>query len=414
MPPPPRVLLLTPAIPPDTVTGATRAARIHRFLPEFGFEVDVIAEGPASSSLPGVLRVGRRPGDAPAPHLSRLAALVKRLLAHDDQLAFSAHVYAAAAEQARHRGYSAILSTAPPMGLHLSALSLKRRCGIPAVCDFRDPLVGNPFRVPQGLINYDRWLESFIARNADAVICNTDAALDQFRLRHPRHAARCHLVWNGFEPEDRTAPPPPASGPVRVIAHVGTLYGGRDPSAVLNSLGRLTASGRLQPGSFLLRLAGPILPEMARRLGDTFEPLVRQRLLEVDNRDIPRAEAQALANSAACSFIVDINDSQVAVQVPAKLYPAILLGRPVLALTYEGSPTSNVLARSGVPACCLDPRWAPARIDDALEQFLHLPTAITPPNEWFLENFDGRRQVAAIAHILESAMRRGTLANAPR
>lgn len=412
MPQPRRILLLTPVIPPDPITGAARAGRFQRFLPEFGFEVDVVAEGPASSSIPGVVRVGRRPGDAPAPYLSRLAYLLRRMLSYDDQLPLAAHFFAAALQAVRARRYSAVVSTAPPMGMHVAALLLKKRCGLPAVCDFRDPLVGNPFRHHKGLIDYDDVLESFIARNADAVICNTNTAQQQFQHRHPSYAARCHLIWNGFEPEERAAQPAPPANSVRIIAHVGTLYGGRDPSALLHSLSRLASAGRLRRGEVLVRLAGPILPEMAVRLGDTFDPLVRQGLLEIDNRDIPRREAHALACSASGSLIIDTNDSQVSLQVPAKLFPSILLGYPVLALTYAGSPTESILARSGVPGCCIDPRWDPARIDAAVEGFVRLPSRSATPSDWFLKTFDGRQQVAELARILESCIEAAPRASA--
>ena len=401
-----RILLLTPAIPPDSITAATRAGRIWRYLPKYGFEVDVIAEGETPASVPGVWRVGRRPGAAPAPLLSRFAYLVKRVVSHDDQLPWAAQVYATAARLAQSRRYDAVLSTAPPMGVHLSALLLKRRRGIPAVCDFRDPLVGNPFRELMGYVHYDGWLESFIARNADAVICNTDAARDEFRRRHPRQAQDCHLVWNGFEPEERGARDAGGGGPIRVVAHVGTLYGGRDPSSLLLSLRRLASAGRLRPGSVTFRIAGPILAEMQSRFGALSGPLARQGFLEIDNREIPRQEALHIARSADASLIIDTNGRQVSLQVPAKLFTSILLGRPVLALTYEGSPTQSVLNRSGVPCRCIDPRWEPDRIDAELDAFLRLSSHFSPPSEWFLETFNGERQVGEVARILDGCIRR--------
>lgn len=405
-----RILLLSVAIPPDPLTGAARAGRFRHHLPSFGFDVEVIAEGPFSSSTSGVRRVTRILGARLAPVLSRLAAFLRRfaaflrrLLANDDQLPWSAHVYAAAVEMASAQPFHAVLSTAPPMGVHLAALA--RRFRIPAICDSRDPLVGNPFRKPQGLVHYDNWLESFIARQASAIVLNTDSALDAFLTRHPQSASKCHLLWNGFDgPLPLPSSDCSSSGPVSVIAHVGTLFGGRDPGALLSSLTRLAAASALPAGSLHFRLCGPIFPEMERRLSAAAQPLASNGLLEIDNRDIPRQEAGAISASADATLIVDTDDSQASLKVPAKLFPAVLLGRPILALTYSGSPAQSALQRSGVPFACIDPRSEPSVIDAQLAAFLRLPRTTVAPAPWFLETFDGKRQTAQLARILDASI----------
>lgn len=404
MPPARHLLLLTPAIPPDPITAAARAGRMLKYLPEHGYEIDVVTQGQTSTITSGVWRVGPRPGAAPAPLLSRLGYLLKRLLPHDDQLAWAAHVYATAASLSSRRHYDAVISTAPPMGIHIAAILLKKKTGVPVLCDFRDPLVGNPFRAPDVLFPHDRLMESFVARHADAVICNTDTAWEEFRMRHRGHAGKCYLVWNGFDPDEQRAQEAGDSGELRTVAHVGTLYGGRDPRPLLASVRRLASSGRLRPGMARFLLAGPIQAEMKARLEEDFATLLDGGFLEIDNREIPRAEADRIARSAGSSLIVDTNNRGVSVQVPAKLFTSILLGKPLLALTYEGSTTEGVLGRSGLNYRCIDPRWEPGRIDAQLDEFLGLPVTAVAPSQWFLQTFDGRRQVCEVARILDGCI----------
>ena len=66
-----RILLLSVAIPPDPLTGAARAGRFRNRLPSCGFDVEVIAEGPLSSSIPGVRRVTRSQRSASQFHSLR-------------------------------------------------------------------------------------------------------------------------------------------------------------------------------------------------------------------------------------------------------------------------------------------------------------------------------------------------------
>jgi len=133
----------------------------------------------------------------------------------------------------------AVVSTSPPVATHLVARRLKRRFGVPWVADFRDPLRGNPFRTRRWFFPYDALLERMLFRNADALIANTDTLAEMWNRRYPEFSGKMSVIWNGFDPEDRIAPAVKASRGRRVLAHVGTLYGGRHPGRVLSSLVRL-------------------------------------------------------------------------------------------------------------------------------------------------------------------------------
>ena len=92
--------------------------------------------------------------------------------------------------------------------------------------------------------------------------------------------------------------------------------------------------------------------------------------------------------------------------VPAKLYEYVRVGRPILALTDVGSPTQRILAKSGIPHTIITKDDSDERVDEALLEFLSLPSDACRPSEWFAENFDGRRQAASMAELLRTLVRR--------
>lgn len=393
-----RLLILAPAFPPDPFSGAARPGRFARYLPEFGYDVDVIAgrHGPPETAQVRRVPYGRGPG--PGERLANVAWWLRRLLPHDDELPFAAQVLEAADALTRERTYDIILSTGPPMGLHAAALWLKRRHGTPCVCDFRDPLVGNPFRGRPWLFPHDAWLESWFARSSDAVICNTDEAGAAWRARHPQQAARVEVIWNGYDPDE--ALKAKIDETCRVLAHVGTFYGGRHPGVLLNSLERLIANGELAASEARLELAGPVETGSLDHLTKVMECLEKKGVLTVDARTLPPDEAARVADRAGALLLVDLNEKEQGVQVPAKLFGYVLSGKPVLALTYEASPALKILEMACTPYTWVDPRWTAERTDAAVKKFFKLAWTARRPSEEFRQRFDGRIQTGTLARLL--------------
>ena len=175
-----------------------------------------------------------------------LEALERYVLPHRDRLG-----WLPCACQAASRAMTArcvVISTHPPIVTHLTALLLKMRFGRPWIADFRDPLWGNPTRTTWRAGLLDPVIEHLVMTAAVAVIANTDASADLLRSRYPALAEKIQLIWNGFDPEDRIGLAP-IDGPY-IFSHVGSLYGDRCPMALIQSVNRLMADGRLPAWQF--------------------------------------------------------------------------------------------------------------------------------------------------------------------
>jgi hypothetical protein len=243
-----------------------------------------------------------------------------------------------------------------------------------------------------------RWLERVVARRAGAVIANTDASLVRWQEKFPSLSKKFHLVWNGFDPEERIKPLPVLSPNCKTVSHVGDLYHGRASAPILESIARLITAHRIAPGSVRVRLVGQTHteclpgPEFIHRAKDGgWLDLVTER--------VPRQEALHIAQTSDGLLLMQ---SQSADHIPAKIFDYLRIGRPILAFVQPNSPAERVLERSGVPYRCVYPCSRPEVIDDIVADFLALPSAAVAPSSWFEENFNAERQTQELDFIIRS------------
>jgi O-antigen/teichoic acid export membrane protein len=423
------VLMLAYYFPPQNAIGAARPYRFVRYLRRLGTSVSVVCSplpepgsryeerpsapaphggrdgeqgGPGGDEPPAI----RVPGVAPAHDhrrleaISRLLQAVQRvLLPYDDRLAWLPYACAAASSEVKPG--TVLVSTYPPVVTHLAALALKRRTGQPWIADFRDPLWGNPSRTAfrAGLI--DRATEWLVVHQADAVIANTDASAAMLARRYPALAGKISTIWNGFDPEDRMEPLPRADRARRVISHIGSLYGARTPLPFIACLNRLVAGGAIPPGAIEFRQVGYSDPECLDPTEPAYQALQAHGCLQVVTHIIPQREARREMLTADWLLLLDMNESNPGLQIPAKTFEYIRACRPILALTTPGSSTERVLALSGIPHACIDFSAAPERFDAAVLAFLRHPFPDAAPSKQFWSEFDACRQTAALSALID-------------
>jgi len=299
----------------------------------------------------------------------------------------------------RWRGESRLLiSTSPPLTTHLAALWAKKKFGWSWIADFRDPLVGNPYR-PKRTRKVDEYLEKLFFQNADAVIANTDSVAELWRTRYPEWKGKIETLWNGFDPEDGLHAVPVPSRPYRVYRHVGAIYGDRYPDLLLNSLHRLIESGRCDVSALRLEMIGFCDAPRTR-------PDVQMTWFRCDGVEVAKTEADRLAAESDGLILLDVTKSSAALQLPAKVFDYVRIGRPILACTLPDSPVERVLSRSGVPYVGLHPQDVPDEIDRKVLQYLSLPSDSVKPSEWFQRSFNALAQAQKLAAIIDKVQSR--------
>ncbi len=395
------VVILAYYFPPENAIGADRPFRFAKYLPRFGFVPRVIANNAEECrEMDSVTRVPRRERHKPGLALAAGAArAVQKLLPYNEQLAWAPHAVAAGSRAIHKESAKLVLSTSPPLATHLAALRLKQRFGVRWIADFRDPLVGNPCRTRRFGKIYDSALERCIFSHADLLIANTESAAEAWRKRYPQWAGKIRTIWNGFDPEDAVRPSVIPRRPQALLAHVGSIYGLRDPRPVLWTIERSTALGLLNPGALQVLFAGPLEERIFSLTDPPFSTLAAKGCLRCDNRLLSRSDARRLIATADYLLLID-HASAETIHVPAKLFEYIQVGRPILALTSRNSPCDQILAKAGVPYKCMYMDASPEQAGARLQEFLSLPNRAVPASRWFWEQFDGSRQTETLASLL--------------
>jgi hypothetical protein len=133
-----------------------------------GTEVIRVRGGSALSAWLGLMRgaAGRRS--------TRTFAGLRRLsdwwLMPDSYAGWSRRARAAAERRAQGGGFDAMLSSSPPDSVHLAALAVHRRTGLPWVADFRDPWVGLHSQPPSRWHRAPRRPRARVLEGADVVL----------------------------------------------------------------------------------------------------------------------------------------------------------------------------------------------------------------------------------------------------
>jgi glycosyltransferase involved in cell wall biosynthesis len=322
--------------------------------------------------------------------------VIRRFLApNDDGICWYPYAAAAARGWIEQDGASVVLSTSPAVSTHLAAMRLKRRYGVKWIADFRDPIVGSPFRA--GSRRFDGFLEPRIFQRADALIANTDALEKTWLDRYPQHRPKISLLWNGFDPEEAIAAAPIPSRNHRVLTHTGDIYGQRHPGQLVAAITRLTRRGALNPAALRIRLVGRFHPEWLPEPAAQMRALVEAGRVDCSGEAVPRAQAiEALAESDYL-LLLDVSGPDAGLQVPSKTFEYLQIGRPVLTFTTRNSPLERILERSGVPGVCVYESDAPETVDEKMIRFLRLPPDPVRAADWFWEQFDGLNQARQLA-----------------
>lgn len=386
--------------PPSSASGAARPGRWARYLPQHGIQCRVTAcWTPGAQDTDEAAYV--KPEDAAGAWRRALpvARLLHRIAPYNEQWTWLPAALGHAFAANRVQPASAVLSSFPPLAGHLAGLLFHWRTSAPWIADFRDPLAGNPFRNRPWARWYDRMLEAVIVRRAAAVLVTNDAVAGRLRARYPRHVGKIHALWNGFDPAEPAVRPSPVTGPRRLV-HAGSLYGPRQPGALLRALALLLDSGRLQPGAWQVEFVGPHEEGTFAGCAAALERLRAAGAVEIRGGQRPRRELEEAMGRASILLLLDLTGGRQSVQVPAKLFDYIRAGLPVLAWSPPGSPTRQVLKRSGVPSLVFAPDESDAAVAERLAPWLENPPPAAAPSDWFLEKFDGARQAEFLARLI--------------
>jgi hypothetical protein len=426
-----RVVLVAPEFPPSNSAGAHRPRLFAKHLPAFGWTPTILTirkdqiEGPLDLQLEQLLD--------PALEIVRTTAIpIKpvRVIGDLGLRSLPGH-RRALASMIRRGGIDALVLFGPPWFSFALGPMVSRPSGVPYVVDYIDPWISEwsatrPF--PGKGWFYHRAavaVEPSVLRSASHVTAVSDGILDNLSARYPwLDRDRMSAMPYGAEPADFAAAerlgvtPPDFAGREDVtISFTGAIQPTSRPlvTAVLRALQNLDRSPDAGGRKIRLRAYGTsnltwghgreaMLP-IARELG------ADHLVSEIPER-VPYLQALAVLNASDVVLVMGSTDPYYHA---SKLYPAIVSGRPILAICHRDSNISSVLDRTGAGMSVTfdNPGDLDARVGEisrAFESLLARPRR--RPDAAVIEPFTARASTARLARILDQITARPALAEA--
>lgn len=405
-----KVLVVAYYFPPVVASGVLRPLGFCRYLGEYGWRPHVLTAEPNSfwlphdldpslcSRLPRTLRIERVPdanpirsllrvrdlarttlgissrgttnGDArnhlesqggrhQAPgRLARLKELIfdRLLLFPDSERFWLRPTLRWASKLPADQRPDVLLATGGPWTNLLVGAALARRFGVPLVADFRDPWTRNPYPRSAAVSTSPRAraLERAVCTAAARVVTNTRELRDQFVADYPDLEAKFVTITNGFDMDPLGTPRElrdgaqtggPGAGPIE-LCHFGTVYGNRNPRALLRAVKEIFEQGGVGPGQLRLRFVGywDVNDETCNALARELEA---HGLLR---RDPPIPHDVCLRQMAAANALVILQPA-APLQVPGKIYEYLATARPLVVVGGEGA-TASLVKRYRLGRCC--------------------------------------------------------------
>lgn len=406
-------------LPDNTSTGVLRTLKFTDYLRAHGWQSDVVSVperlyrsvDPASvERIPEGVRV-HRPWAGNVKELFGIRGIYPDLLAFPDRFwPWLPGAVRTGLRLVREQPIDAVYSTYPPATAHMIGLRLKRRTQRPWIADFRDPWVEDS--MPPVRRRLEGWLERQVLTHADRVICNTPAMRRWFLERYPSlPPERFVTIPNGYDEADFSSIVPDAR-PSFEILYPGMISGGnRNPQPLLAGIALALERGWLTREDLRVTFLGTGSWGGSERFRRQLAEHGLEGVCEVRQQRIPYADA--VARMAAADLLVVLGEPlgdgpRVAaerawshLQVPAKVYEYLRLGRPLLALV-SGGAVADILrdTGAGTPVHPDDTEGVATVLRDAYANRPEPGVPARPPGE--VARYSRQHLTAELAAVLDA------------
>jgi hypothetical protein len=265
---------------------------------------------------------------------------------------------------ARHSA-SVIVVSAPPVSPLFAIVFTARKLKLPVVVDLRDPITdigeANDERSRSRPWAARRFVERYVIAHADAIVTTTPGLRDRLRSKYPAASARILCIFNGFDGEMTAARNDTGNQLTMVFA--GELYLNRNPFPFLEAVDRLLNHSGVDEARIRVVFAGQCEFYGGISVRAWSSPRPCGRVLTI-HPPLDATRLKRLYEDA--TLLLNFAEGQP-IQVPAKTFELLSLGREVLVACEPYSDTSRIIAGiDGVFGVRLSET---AQLDDLLRSF---------------------------------------------
>lgn len=234
----------------------------------------------------------------------------------------------------------AIYSRSFPFSSAILARRLSQLLDIPWMMHLSDPWFANPYRsISIEQAKSDRQLEERCFLDAKKIALTTEGQADFYRRRYPSLASKISVTPNmmptGEPSPQTTAVTRKANEPIRLV-YTGALYGHRSPAPLLEAVKQAIAKTTVINDSIRIEFYGNVSTEYASLIQDC--PIAHYY------GALPYNETVSVQKSADVLLVFepDLNHELQSHFLPSKVLDYLHLGKPILAITPEGSETARL------------------------------------------------------------------------
>jgi len=255
-----------------------------------------------------------------------------------------------------------IVSTYPIASAHIIAYFLHRLTGIPWVADFRDPMAQEGYPDNPLVRKSFLWVEKQAIKYAAKLVFVTPGARDYYLERYPDATREKFLVIaNGFDEkvfeetetliakrENTASTNITESSELKTFLHSGVIYPSeRDPKDLFAAIKELLDEGAISKQTFQLVLR-------ASGHEAQFQPVIDDLgITDIVRFEPPIPYQSALSEMYDVDVLLVLQADNCELQIPAKAYEYIRVGKPILGLTTHTGETGKLL--QSVPNCLVAP-----------------------------------------------------------
>lgn len=242
----------------------------------------------------------------------------------------------------REHPVDVIVSTGPPQSMHLIAMRLARRTGLPWIADFRDPWTKMFYFKHLELSGWARRkherLERQVLDNATVVVAVSPIVQEEFRSMTETPV---ELITNGFDEDDFRDAIVEDDGYFN-ITHTGLFAADGNPDVLWQVLAEKCAADEQFRRALRIRLVGKTDRNIVRSI---MEASLAENL--IDNGYQPHPVAVKEQKNASVLILPLRKEPEYRATLPGKLFEYLASGRPVLGIGQRDGAMAQILRQSG-------------------------------------------------------------------
>lgn len=236
-----------------------------------------------------------------------------------------------------------IYSSSPPYTCALIARNIKIRTGLPWIAGFRDPwtdFISTPNRwiIPKLI---DKELEKSVFQEANYVEVAWEGITKDALSKYPfLDKNKFITIPNGFDSNDFERIETKRNEKF-TITYTGSMYGRRNPKALLEAFNKLISDGKISIEDFKIRLIG----RFGNEIFEIIENSGLKETIEVVNYMAHSDSIKELQKSDVLLLIVDESKESEEI-VPGKVYEYMGILKPILVIAPEDGAIAELITET--------------------------------------------------------------------